>query len=609
MKRRGAAVALGAILAVTAFVRFYRLDVTWFMLDQARDVTIASGIAHGDLTFLGPRIGWTDAYLGPLYYYLLSLPFLVTDAPIAGAVFVAAANVLAVFLLYRLVRRFWGEPAALAAAALFGAFPLAVWSSRLVWHAGLLPLFTVMFIRAVLAVAVEERSAATAPMLASLAVLVQLHLTTVAFVPLALLALAVSWRRLAGRHVLLGLALAALLSLPYLVHETTHGFENVRAVLAAAAGDGRAPVHAVGAVLLNVLRLYRPALAGFSRTLPPGFGVLYAVEAVLFAAGMSITAVRIVRRGRAGLAAGSAGRADLILLLWLALPLLLLGTRRTPMWWYYFDVLYPSQFLFAGITLAALPSLLSRDGTPRRMAAVVSIGLTAALVVSQTATLVAFQNAAARRGELVLDVTRFPINGAISPFGRLSSLPLGERSRLIRTLLEDFRVRPEDFARRVHGSVLGLPEENDYLVRTLGARVPPGPPGRGDTHYLIEWDRIVEYRPRIDVPRWSGRPLLRGTLRVPAAAPNRAIVVIVVAWAPTAAELRVDDVSVRPLGRTLRQEPLMIEDGSRWLMGVGWTTETVFAHGAAPGEHEATVRVEGEGSVIRVDVFERGMEP
>src|SRR6185295_11179064 len=213
--------------------------------------------------------------------------------------------------------------------------------------------------------------------------------------------------------------------------------------------------------------------------------------------------------------------------------------------------------------LAALPSLLPRDGPARRLAAAAAIGLTTALVVSQTATLVAFQNAAARRRELLLDVTRFPINAAVSPFGRLSSLPLGERGRLIRTLLEDFRVRPEDFARRVHGSVLGLPEESDYLVRTLGARLQPGPPGRGDAHYLVERDRIVEYRPMVDIPRWSDRTLLRGTLRVPVPAPNRAIVVAVVAWAPTVAELRVDGATAPLLDRTLRQEPLMIQEGSR----------------------------------------------
>src|SRR6185295_5335623 len=177
--------------------------------------------------------------------------------------FIAACNVLAVFLLYHSARRSWGEPAALAAAALFGVFPLAVWSSRLVWHAGLLPLFTVLFLRAVFAVAVDGRSAAAVPMLALLAVLTQLHLTTIAFVPLALLALIVSWRRLAGRHVLFGLGLSVLLYVPYLAHEATHGFENVRAVIAAASGDGQAPLHAIGAVLLNVLRLYRPALAGF----------------------------------------------------------------------------------------------------------------------------------------------------------------------------------------------------------------------------------------------------------------------------------------------------------------------------------------------------------
>jgi hypothetical protein len=327
------------------------------------------------------------------------------------------------------------------------------------------------------------------------------------------------------------------------------------------------------------------------------------------------------------------------------------------MWWYYFDLLYPSQFVLAGITLTALPSLVPRPGPGRRAVAAVSIGLAAALVVSQTAMLVAFQRGAARQGQLVLDVPHFSINATGSPFGRLASLPLGYRSRLVRTLLEDFGVGPDGFARRVHGGVLGLPEDNDYLVQYLGGRVRPGPPG-GGYHYLVVRDdgpgplpgglrsarvgpyRIAEYRPTIDYASWSyatvttadpggaaGRwtrraptwprlevdlqdrqaLLLRATLRVPAPATGRAIAVGVVAWAPTSVEVALDGASARSLGQTLGQAPLMIQQGSRWLMGVGWAREALFELDPAlpPREHSLLVRVTGEGRVISVDVFER----
>ena len=59
------AAALAGIAAATAFARFYRLDVTWFMLDQVRDVTASSAIAGGtSFPALGPRIGWTAGERG-----------------------------------------------------------------------------------------------------------------------------------------------------------------------------------------------------------------------------------------------------------------------------------------------------------------------------------------------------------------------------------------------------------------------------------------------------------------------------------------------------------------------------------------------------------------
>ena len=46
------------------------------------------------------------------------------------------------------------------AAAFFAVFPLAIFSSRLVWHTGLLPLFTILFMRALFAVIAALRGRA-----------------------------------------------------------------------------------------------------------------------------------------------------------------------------------------------------------------------------------------------------------------------------------------------------------------------------------------------------------------------------------------------------------------------------------------------------------------
>ena len=66
---------LAGILGVGALARLYRIDLTWYFLDQVRDVSTAGAIASGErLPLLGPLIGWTDGRLGPLAFNLIAPP-------------------------------------------------------------------------------------------------------------------------------------------------------------------------------------------------------------------------------------------------------------------------------------------------------------------------------------------------------------------------------------------------------------------------------------------------------------------------------------------------------------------------------------------------------
>ena len=188
------------------------------------------------------------------------------------------------------------------------------------------------------------------------------------------------------------------------------------------------------------------------------------------------------------------------------------------------------------------------------------------------------------------------------------------------------------------------PRDTHYLVARDDQ--PAGgvdPPGAGPGLARAGPYRIVEYRPTIDpaswryatvtaanpgaVPdRWNsvgpiwprlevelppspGALLLRGTLALPADAVAPLIAVSVTGWArPGEIRLDVDGVPARPLGHTLRQDPLMLRGGTQWLMGAGWRAEALFDPGEtlAPGAHALEVRVAGTGRTLAVDVFERG---
>ena len=520
---------VACILGTAAFVRLYRIDLTWYFLDQVRDISTAIGIATGaDVPLLGPLIGWTSGRLGPLYFYLIAMPFAITGDPLAGFVFAALANVLAVFACYRLARDYFGPAVALCASALFAVFPLAVISSRVLWNPTLVPLFTLLFMRALFAVVVDGRSRSIIWLLAWLAVLTQIHLSTVALGVAAVVALLL-WRpRVRPIHALAGAGVFLVLYAPYIAYELAHRLENIRAILRGV-GTARAESSepALASVLNSLLILYRPAIDGFVVAEPwpwlflGVFSLLYRVEALLFCAGVVLCLWRLVRDRKATAETAIAARRSMgLLLLWLLVPVALFGTRRTALWWYYLDLLYPSQFILAAIALCSIPSLASTSPSARRALGWGAAGLMLAVVATQAWLQIGLQERIERQGQLVFDVPRFSVASARSSLGTLVSLPYGYRSRLLKTLVADFGLPPDGFSRRVHGPVLGRPEENDHLLHRMRSRRAGSRPGSAPSHYLVTDAEgagngldsvrtsrigpyaIIEYRSIVDYPSW-----------------------------------------------------------------------------------------------------------
>lgn len=659
----GERVILAGILGVGTLLRLYRLDLTWYFLDQVRDVAAATAIASGaSFPLLGPLVGWTHGRLGPLYFYLIAPPFVLSGAPLAGVAFVALANALAIFLLYRLARDLFGSGVALAAAACFAVFPLAVLSSRVLWNPALIPLFTVLFLRALFAVVVGRRSRAIIGAFASLAVLTQLHLTTVSLGVVALVALAV-WRpRLELAHVLAGAGVFLALYAPYLVHEIGHGFENTRAILRVATVDpGAGGERAFLGVVRNLLMLDRPVLDGFvvAEPWPPAFleafSLLYGVEAVLFGVGLLVCLGRLVRGSgppaTAAAAAAAARRAVGLLLLSLLVPVVMLGTRKTALWWYYFDLLYPGQFIVVGIAVSALAAPGFGPARARRILLGAAAGTVLAIVAGQTWFQIGLQQRIDRQAEIVLEVPRLSVASAPSSLGTLSFLPYRYRERILRTLLDDFGMQADAFSGHVHGPVLGLAAENDDLLRHLAGRIRAGPtPSAAPAHYLVTRGGdaavpssasrsarvgpylVAEYRPAIDYQGWSHALLLRAPGdgvaegrwqpgRLPAArivaAPGEGQVL---AWRGRLVAAGPD----RPVTVTVSviaeapSEVFRLESGGRRLVPLSrrsWsspslysTTEAVLdvTGPAAASDGSIAFAVAGGGRVMRVDVYERG---
>ena len=164
--------------------------------------------------------------------------------------------------------------------------------------------------------------------------------------------------------------------------------------------------------------------------------------------------------------------AWLPVLLWVAVPVLIIHSPTTPIWWYYLDIVYPAPFLLAAIALTAVPSLFSWASAATKLTARTLAAVAVAIVISQACFLLGFQGTVAE-GQIVVRVPGLAINGTGSTFETLITLPLGYRRDIVRTLVRDFGVGEDEFPEIVHGAVLGLIEENRYLISYLSARSEP----------------------------------------------------------------------------------------------------------------------------------------
>jgi hypothetical protein len=205
----GEIAAVVALLALGAALRFWRLDLGWFGIDQARDIQTALDVAAGrDWPTVGPTMRRVTS-LGALYYYVWSVPALVSDDPLAAYRFAAGLGVATLVGVWALARRWWDPRAALVALAVIATSRVAVIDARIAWAPAALPAMAVLLLGLLAGAPTPGRLAALG---AALGVAVQLHLAMAAWVVVAVLL--VLARRPTGRAVGVGVLAAVVTGFP-----------------------------------------------------------------------------------------------------------------------------------------------------------------------------------------------------------------------------------------------------------------------------------------------------------------------------------------------------------------------------------------------------------
>jgi len=227
--------ALGAILTLSAFLQFYRLDdLQHFQGDEGMSVLTARAlIVDHQFPVYGLALAVGSAHIGPLFDYLIALPlWLFHYNPTAAVALNGLCQVLAVGLCYGLLARHGGgRIAGLVAALVLATSQEVVYYSRFLWP-NMLPCMVLLIFWSLLELS-QGRRYHLALLGIWTGVALQLQPTSVLLAPFFVLYLLLfrpsAWSR---RYALLGLAAMLLLFAPVIVHELTHHLVETRAWLA-----------------------------------------------------------------------------------------------------------------------------------------------------------------------------------------------------------------------------------------------------------------------------------------------------------------------------------------------------------------------------------------
>jgi hypothetical protein len=338
------------ILLLAGFLRLYRLnfgeyqwddDGIWSLAVDAvtRHVLPAKGI--------NSTLGTGN---GPWQVYLMMPVAAITHAPIAGTIFIALLNTLAVYIVFRFAREFFGERVGLIAALLFAVNSWDVEFSRHLAVQGMLIPFQVLFFWNAARWLARGRAMDLVLAFLWLAIASQTYLDGLLHLGSMGLVLVLGWRRLRLGPLLVGGALWSGLSAYYFLGVIMPEWRFLAPAL-----NGPIMVDASSLQLAFVQALH----TGFQRTAPTMEAVLApvsglelgisAIEVALYAGGLAYAAWRLVTLARQGKA--DQARVLAVLFAWLLFPIAVYVRHQDILSWRHLVVTLPLPAIFSALLL------------------------------------------------------------------------------------------------------------------------------------------------------------------------------------------------------------------------------------------------------------------
>ncbi len=347
---------LVAILVVSAFLRFYKIDqYMTFLGDEGRDVIIVRRFLtefHPPLIGAGTSVG--NMYLGPLYYYMMAPALLLANfSPVGPAIQIAILGVITVLFVWFIGRIWFGRNAGLVAAGLYAISPTVIVFSRSSWNPNIMPFFALLSIWAIWKVWKEHKFKWLIVLGISFAFVMQSHYLGLLIAPTLfvfwILTLNNVWKdKLTKvffvRYSLIAGSVFAILMSPLLIFDIRHNWQNLSAIQTffSSSKDLGLPISiyfSKAALLTNML--FTNLVGG--KNMYMGGGLV--ITSLLFLAWL--------------LKKKLLNRAYGLLFLWLTTGLVGISLYKGPVYDHYLGFLFPVPFLLIGAITQKIPKIVS----------------------------------------------------------------------------------------------------------------------------------------------------------------------------------------------------------------------------------------------------------
>lgn len=214
------------ILGCALFLRLYQIPQRFiFDIDTQYQVLYAQTIVRDfHIIWIGVSASNIGYYLGPGLTYLTALLMWISSDPVVLGYFASLVGVLTLLSVWFVVKKLFGDKAALIAATLYGFTPIIVNYDRKFWPI-FVPLVAVWMTYAFVRSAKNYRWLILATILIGLSF--HIHLSLMLFIPFYIFTFFRTKAIVNVKFLILNLFIYFLLTSPLLVFDFVHNFDNL----------------------------------------------------------------------------------------------------------------------------------------------------------------------------------------------------------------------------------------------------------------------------------------------------------------------------------------------------------------------------------------------